>query len=295
MVLQLPKSLETFVEPFSFKIFIDENEKTWKMPFEWHESLEIFYVLEGVGTFFIEDKRYEFKKGDLFVIGNYELHKSELINGQMFKALIVMFDKNLSEVVDVKDDIDPLKVFFDRPADFSHQLTLGEELHEKIMFIFKQMINEVEMTAGPSPKGIAALLQWLLIELSRAYENKKWINTVRKYNGLNFRNVVNKMLDYIDKHYKQDIHLESVAQELNVSASYLSREFKKSLGFSLIEFITSKRIRSARELLRNTSLSVTDIASEVGYNNVTHFHWTFKKLVGISPGQYRKMSRVYKN
>jgi YesN/AraC family two-component response regulator len=293
MESQLPKSLKTFEEQFSFRIFIDENEKSWKMPFEWHEYLEIFYVLDGIGSYYIEDKKYEFKKGDLFVIGNCELHKSELINGQSFKALIIMFDRNLAETIDIKDQVDPLKIFFDRPADFSHKIEVSVKLHENLMFIFTQMMNEVDRTEGLSPRGIASLLQWLLIELTRTYENKKWCNSICNYNN-NFKakRVVSTMLDYINEHYKQDINLEEAAKQLNVSASYLSREFKRSIGFSLIEFITSKRIRHARELLRNTSLSVTDIASEVGYNNVTHFHWTFKKLIGISPGQYRKRSKV---
>lgn len=294
MDLKLPTSLKTFVEPFSFQIFIDENKDSWKMPFEWHESLEIFYVLEGVGTFFIENKRYEFKKGDLFVIGNYELHKSELIEGQSFKAMIVMFDRKLSEIIEIRDEIDPLKIFFDRPADFSHQLEVTENLNQNLMFIFKQMISEMERAEGYSSRGIASLLQWLLVELARAYEDKKCGDLVGRFNGLKMKTVVSKMLDYIDKNYRQDINLELVANDLNVSASYLSREFKREIGFSLIEFITSKRIRLAREMLRNTTKSVTEIASEVGYNNVTHFHWTYKKLIGISPGQYRKMSKVYK-
>ncbi|MFS8580545.1 MAG: helix-turn-helix domain-containing protein, partial [Novibacillus thermophilus] len=54
-------------------------------------------------------------------------------------------------------------------------------------------------------------------------------------------------------------------------------------------FISSKRIRLARELLLKSNLQVTEIAGRVGYNNVTHFHWTFKKMVGTSPGNFRKM------
>jgi AraC-like DNA-binding protein len=290
---QLPKSLQTFVEPFHFRIFTDENEGDWKMPFEWHEQLEIFYALEGRGKYFIEDRSYTFEKGDLFVIGNHELHKSQLIEGESFKAMIIMFNPNLATAVDIEDQLDPLTLFYDRPADFSHQLKISSELDDKLKFIFKAMMLEYERTEGYSPRGVVSLLQWVLVELYRAYFNNKQVNDVESFKGLKLKKVVTRVLDYIDEHFTEDINLVDVAQKLNVSPSYLSREFKSSTGFSLIEFISSKRIRYARELLRNTSISVTEIASKAGYNNVTHFHWTFKKMIGISPGQYRKMSKVY--
>ncbi|WP_179298537.1 AraC family transcriptional regulator [Evansella halocellulosilytica] len=290
---QLPKSLQTFVEPFRFRIFIDENEGDWKMPFEWHEYLEIFYVLDGVGSYFIEDKSYTFKTGDLFILGNYELHKSQLIDGQSFKAIIIMFDPNLFTKTNNDECEELLNLFFDRPADFSHQLKVNATLHKKIMFLFDQMFEETDNGDNRSNYMASLILQWLLIELNRAYKNEQQINLIKSHQMLPMKKVVKNMLEYIDSHYKEDINLEEVAKSLNVNPSYLSREFKKALGFSLIEFITSKRVRTAREMLRNTSLSVTEIASDIGYNNVTHFHWTFKKLIGISPGQFRKISKYH--
>lgn len=291
----LPKSLQTFIELFDFQIFIESNSGTWKMPLEWHRSLEIFYVLEGVGTYLIEDMSYNFKKGDLFVIGNQELHKSQLIDGQPFRAIVVMFDPELVKAIQIQDDIEPLDLFYDRPAQFSHQLEVYPTLHESIMYIFKQMIEEAERQEGYSSRGIVSLLQWLLIQLSRAYKEARGDRMVNRFSGVRMKSVINNLLDYINQHYSKDINLEQVAHELNVNPSYMSREFKKSTNFTIVEFITAKRIRLARNLLRKTNYSVTKISSEVGYNNVTHFNWTFKKMMGISPVQYRKMSKVYKN
>jgi AraC-like DNA-binding protein len=289
----LPLSLQTFIELFDFQIFIETNSGDWKMPLEWHQSLEIFYVLDGVGTYLIEDRSYKFKKGDLFVIGNQELHKSQLIDGQPFQAIVVMFDPDLVKAVQVKDDMEPLDLFYDRPAEFSHQLEVDPTLHESIMYIFNQMIKEVERKEGYSSRGIASLLQWLIIQLSRAYGETRGAKIIDRFSGVQLKNVIKKLLDYINQHYSEDINLEQVAHQLNVNPSYMSREFKKSTGFTIVEFITAKRIRLARNLLRTTNYSVTKISSKVGYNNVTHFNWTFKKIMGISPVQYRNMSKVY--
>jgi AraC-like DNA-binding protein/mannose-6-phosphate isomerase-like protein (cupin superfamily) len=289
----LPLSLQTFIEHFDFQIFIETNRGDWKMPLEWHRSLEIFYVLDGVGTYLIEDRSYKFKKGDLFVIGNQELHKSQLIDGQSFKAIVVMFDPDLLKAVQVEDELEPLDLFYDRPAEFSHQLEVDQPLHDSIMYIFNQMIQEVERKEGYSSRGIVSLLQWLIIQLSRVYEETRGAKIIDRFSGVRMKNVITKLLDYINQHYSEDMNLEQVAHRFNVNPSYMSREFKKSTGFTIVEFITAKRIRLARNLLRTTNYSVTKISSKVGYNNVTHFNWTFKKIMGISPVQYRKMSKVY--
>lgn len=285
---QLPKALQTFVDPFLFRIFIDRNEGDWKMPFEWHESLEIFYALSGRGRYFIEDKIYTFEAGDLFVINNHELHKSQLIDGEPFEALIVMFNTNLVTAMQLDDGMDPLDLFYKREA--PHQLKTNTPLRRTIGTVFDALTAEYERDECYSIRSIASLLQWLLVELIRAYEQSKPLSRI-ELNNMKVKEIVAEVLDYIDNHYCEDIRLTQIASELCVSPSYLSREFKKDTGFSLVEFIASKRIRFARDLLLGTNLQVTEIATKVGYNNVTHFHWTFKKIMGISPGQYRK---VYK-
>ncbi|HSU78907.1 MAG TPA: AraC family ligand binding domain-containing protein, partial [Candidatus Angelobacter sp.] len=71
MTKSLPTCLKKF-ESMTFHICVDHNEGNWKMPFEWHDALEIFYVLDGSGQYFIENKFYSFEKGSLFVISNNE-------------------------------------------------------------------------------------------------------------------------------------------------------------------------------------------------------------------------------
>lgn len=284
---RLPKALQTFVDPFHFRIFVDRNEGNWKMPFEWHEKLEIFYTISGKGKYFIEDKVYTFEAGDLFVINNHELHKSQLIDGQPFEALIIMFNPDLAKAVHLEDGMDPLSIFYERHND--HQLRLDKDLQRQFENVFDAMKTEYERKQGYSQRIIASLLQWLLVELKRAYEKNDPLNSVELYTGSELKDIVANVLDYVDTHYCEDIKLSQIAAELCVSPSYLSREFKKETGFSLVEFISSKRIRLARELLLKSNLQVTEIAGRVGYNNVTHFHWTFKKMVGTSPGNFRKM------
>ena len=174
----LPEALQTFTHPFDFRIFIDRNEGDWKMPFEWHEPLEIFYVLSGTGTFVIENKIYTFAKNDLFVIGNHELHKSQLFEGDSFEALVLMFHPSLASVMQVDDEMNPLALFTERTADFSHQLRPDPLLRAKLELCFEQMMGEYTRKEGYSLRSIAGLLQWLLVELQRAYAEQQPLQSV---------------------------------------------------------------------------------------------------------------------
>lgn len=295
MMNNLPESLQTFRSFYDFQIFINRNEGDWHMPFEWHEPLEIFYVISGRGKYYIEDKVYIFEPGDLFVIGNHELHRSQLIDNEAFEVLVLMFDPQLTKILQLEDGYNPLAIFYERSEDFSHQLKFSESLNGKLKMCFELMMEEYGRKDGFSLRKVGSLLQWLLVELNRAYANNKRYSLVESWSGIRFKEVTKQAMDYINDHYHEDIHLKPIAEHLSVNPSYLSREFKKNTGFTVMEFISFKRIWQAKELLLNTDTQVTEIAFQVGYNNVTHFHWTFKKMIGVSPNKYRKLPKYYYN
>jgi two-component system response regulator YesN len=94
---------------------------------------------------------------------------------------------------------------------------------------------------------------------------------------------------YIEKHYMDNISLESVAEEVNVSPSYLSRIFKekKEIGFN--DYLTNVRIGKSQELLINTNLTIKEISARTGYPDEKYYSKLFKKNIGIKPTEYRKL------
>jgi len=291
-VSNLPRALQTFQEPFEFQIFVDKNKGNWKMPFEWHDSLEIFYALSGQGRMFIGDNVYHFQKGDTFVIGSKELHKSQIKDGEPFEALIVMFHPSIIHMLKTDDITDePLTIFNLRPPGFTHKVKVNREDQSFMECLFMQLQKEYEDSQEDSIRSIASLLNLLIILLKRKHTQKKKISPLYEKYSFQLNVLVSKALDHINEHYHEEIKLAKLANQLSVNPSYLSREFKRVTGVTLTEFITSKRVRHAKKALSNTLLMVTEIAGEVGYNNVTHFNWIFKKEVGMSPGEYRKYSK----
>lgn len=96
-----------------------------------------------------------------------------------------------------------------------------------------------------------------------------------------------KAMKYIEENMTADLSLELIADALHISASHLSRTFKKSAGISLTDYINQFRIDKAKELLRSTDIYIYAVSEMVGYHDATYFSSMFKKLVGVSPSEYR--------
>lgn len=104
------------------------------------------------------------------------------------------------------------------------------------------------------------------------------------------RKIIEQVIRYMHENYANDINLNIIANHFGKNNSYLSVLFKKETGTNFIDFLTLIRIEKAKELLSKSGLKVQDIAVKVGYPNPKHFYMVFKKIVGITPMQYRDES-----
>ncbi|MBA2938687.1 AraC family transcriptional regulator [Paenibacillus sp. CGMCC 1.16610] len=101
--------------------------------------------------------------------------------------------------------------------------------------------------------------------------------------------VVSLITAYIEKHYEKDLYLEVIANEIGLSAKYVSRMFKETTGTNISDYISLIRIAKAKELLAHTDIKISDIADQIGIFSRTTFLRLFKKHEGISPNEYRQI------
>ncbi|WP_309300115.1 helix-turn-helix domain-containing protein [Lentilactobacillus buchneri] len=123
---------------------------------------------------------------------------------------------------------------------------------------------------------------WLMVR-SRPIEDR-----------LNCHLTRNEIVNIINDHYTESCTLKQIADSIGYDYVYLSKLFQKTINLSYTKYLNSFRISKARELLKNTSLPVTDIAFNVGYENLRTFNRNFKDVTGNTPAQYRKSSKVTK-
>ncbi len=100
------------------------------------------------------------------------------------------------------------------------------------------------------------------------------------------------MVHYIQEHVAQRITLEEMANEMAMNPSYFSRFFKQKMGETFSDYVIRTRMQYAMEKLRCTHLPVQQIAEQAGFSNLSYFHMTFKRIVGMTPAAYRRTERT---
>ena len=98
-----------------------------------------------------------------------------------------------------------------------------------------------------------------------------------------------QIIRYIEKHYAEDVTITEIAKELGVSASFLSRIFKKEIGIPIHEYLNQYRISKSLSLLKTHT--VTEVGYICGFCDNSHFISIFKKYIGTTPMQYKKQHR----
>lgn len=89
-------------------------------------------------------------------------------------------------------------------------------------------------------------------------------------------------------YYKEDLSLQNLADTVQISPTYLSRLLKNEIGVSFIEYLIQVRVEKAIQIMSDPTVKLYEVAQRVGYNNQHYFSTAFKKVVGLSPAEYRK-------
>src|SRR3954452_22691947 len=93
--------------------------------------------------------------------------------------------------------------------------------------------------------------------------------------------------DLVDRAYAQPLDVAALARQAHVSPAHFSRRFKEAFGESPHQYVLTRRVERAQELLRNTALTVTEIGFEVGFQSLGSFSAAFHRVAGMTPTAYR--------
>lgn len=149
---------------------------------------------------------------------------------------------------------------------------------EMIFGLKYKYLNEVYMLST-----VEELCQWIVKVLERFTD---CIFTVNKVNG---SSIIKKSVSYINENYMDDISLDSTAEHVYLSTAYFSRLFKKEMGMNFIDYLNKVRIEESKKYLADLRMSLSQIAHMSGFTDQSYYNKVFKKIEGISPGQFRKM------
>lgn len=232
------------------------------------ESFLIVYTLSGNGELEYRGETCPISRGQCFFINCEEHHvyktkensKWEFLwvhfNGQNTRGYFEEFAKDGFRVLDL-DDSQKME------QNLRKIITLFQEKNLTTELLVSNLLNEI----------LTELLLHTVTQKAESFQIPDSIETIVKI---------------IDKRFREDLTLEELAGMVHLSKYHMLREFKKYMGVTIHEYLITERISYAKELLKYSSLPVSEIAFEAGMNNVTHFINLFKAREAMTPLAYRK-------
>jgi AraC family transcriptional regulator len=134
---------------------------------------------------------------------------------------------------------------------------------------------------------VETLAQVIAVHLARTHSSRSSPRSAAPLDGLS-RARIRRLLDYIEQHLGEDLSLEAMAAEVDLSPLYLVRAFRAAVGQSPHRYVVSRRVEHARRLLSGTAMPIADIALAAGFSSQSHLSNWFRRIVGVSPAAYRK-------
>ncbi len=251
-----------------FRFESDINAKPIVGHRHYHDAFEIYYLEDGECRYFIDNKSYDVKQGDLILVPEGVIHHTAYRDGIHSRKLLYCSRSVIPSSVAQK---------------LSSMLYLyrNESISCEIKKIFDDIEKESSLSDDFSNGVIAAKVELLFFLLAR---NENTCSSVSEGNEY-----VSAAIEYVRKNFRHDVRLARIAKEISVSAEHLSRMFKKETGFGFCEYLTLVRLKSAEELLINDpSMPISEIAYACGFNDSNYFCEKFKKSYGTSPLKYRR-------
>ncbi len=245
-----------------------------------HDAYEIYYMSKGERLYFIKERTYHVKAGDLVLVNMYDLHKTTEAYSPNHERILINFKSDYIQRMANGMEESFYEIFQKFPV-----LRLNIKEQGAVESILRKMIEEYENKTEGYQTYLRLLLVELLLYIYRHIKKNK-IEPIEYPNSLHEK--VSEIVRYINSHYMDVLTLQSLSKQFHISPYYLSRVYKEVTGFSFVEYLNQVRINEAQKLLKTTNLNVTSIAEKVGYENPTHFGRVFKTITGTSPLKYRK-------
>ncbi len=259
------------------------------LEFNWHyhPEYEIMFMVGSRGKRFIGDNISYYNEGDLFVIGPNLPHTwysppGVLGKRQYHEAILIQFRENFAglNVKEVPELVSVQQLF----SEAARGLQIRGETRRKVI----QKILAMEKADGL--ERLINLLSILGILAKANKQDKHPLSSIEFTHPLQPKEQsrIDKVCTFINENYKKPLRLKDVASIANMSTTAFSRFFKKSTGKTFVNYVNELRIGWACKLLIETEMTVSEIAYEVGFNNLSNFNRRFYERHKMSPRRYRQ-------
>lgn len=271
-----------------YKITKEKQDFCYEMKQEhYHDYYEIYYLMSGKRTIFLDNKVYNLEPGDLVMIPKREIHRTtydDTLNSDKIETQRVVLsfsDEFLKDLIQAVGYENFVKCFQKK------KITIPVNRRGYLEELFDQILIEQKDEDIISQYLCKCYCEEIIIFLMRCNEKKE-----EEKPHLESDIDMEKAAQFISNHFDSQITLDMIAKKYCMSTSYFSKRFKSVTGFGFKEYLNTVRIRHACDLLLTTNQNITEISYQCGFTDSNYFGDAFRKAMNMSPRDYRKMNLV---
>lgn len=253
-----------------------------------HNFMEIGICHEGHGTCILREQEFAFEGGCILIIPPNYPHTNNAAPDTLAFWEWMYFDiesilqdmKNLSK--SKLDTEEMQRILYGSPF-FFHQ-----QEHIKISKIILEIRRECERKEFMYQEKLKGLLQSFVVELLRMHHME---DNMSSKNARSFQ--IAPALNYVGMHYREEIRIKDLADVCGISESRFRGIFQECMNMMPNDYVNLIRIREASKILQNSYAAMDEVAFRVGYGNVSSFNRNFKKIIGMTPYQWKRSPDNY--
>ena len=271
--------------PFLIKLFRLSHDDFTPIH-SWHERLELFIPVDGKVSMLMGERRVDIGPGELLVVENMKLHRILDIPGLNARVVVISFMPNfVYSLGSPSHDYFFLLPFY---TNVGHRLQIVRDaplladIHQIVARLIKCYF---ERTAyfQIGCKAYCLELLYILAEFFRAADFR-YSELVRQQER---SAKLKPVLEFVDQHFAERIALKQAASVAKMSVPQFIKLFKKVAGTTFVSYVTHVRLSRAVRLLKESSLTIAEVASEVGFADQSYFDRRFKKAFQRTPRDFR--------
>ncbi len=254
-----------------YTFFYQEKEQGFLFPGESHPMPELTYVDQGILHSVADGQDWTLHQGDAMLYAPNQWHMQYADIGVAPRFVTISFDLDGGDLRSL----------------YGRKLAVPQEA----VTLLQQMLRTQERMDPYSTDMLMAQLTMLLLHLLRQAQSPSGVklqgtNTVHSENE-----IIRHAQQYISAHIREKLSVRLIAQQVDVSPSYLTVLFQKNLQISPGEYIRRIKLQESKQMIRENNLNFTEIAAALQYSTVHHFSRQFKEKFGITPTEYARSVR----
>lgn len=255
-----------------FRLFHIKDQTKKEYQSHYHDFHKVIVFLSGKVTYHIEGKAYHLKPWDILLVNQYAIHRPEIDTSVPYERFILW----------IRDDVreQALCNCFQKANERSFNLVrLDSDLHAHL----NNILYELEASLGEDAfcKDVLsyALFSQFMVHLNRIFLEKKYLPDKKSYTS---DSQVEKLVRYINQHLEDDLSIGTLAKKYYLSKYHMMRKFKDETGYTMHNYIVSKRLLLARALI-SQGTPVIKSAMQSGFSDYSTFVRAYKKQFGSAP------------